>query len=84
MLCHIFSPPVDTKHTTEESGSPRRNGSRSADFVQQVHSQLNKFSFTLVDASLKFHNQFRYDFTEYNFILRINAEDIIKKFQDTL
>ena len=84
MLCHIISPPVDTKHTTEDRVCPRRNENRSADFVQQVHSQLNNFSFTLVDASLKFHNQFRYDFTEYNFILRINAEDIIEKIQDTL
>ena len=84
MLCHINSPPVDTKHTTEERGSPRRNGNFSADFIQQVHSQLNKFSFNLVDASLKSHNQFSYDFTEYNFILRINAEDIIEKIQDTL
>ena len=84
MLCHINSPPCDTKHTTEERRSPRRNENSLADFVQQWHSRLNKFSFNLVDASLNFHNQFRHDFTEYNFILKTNAEDIIKKIQDTL
>ena len=84
MLCHIFSPPADTKHTTEDRGSLRRNEDRSADFVQQMHFELNIISFNLFDASLKFYNQFRYDFTKYNFILRIVAEDIIEKVQDTL